>query len=143
MVESRDAISLMGPSIRRLSPLKAWLQCRVFDEDDDDEGGPAGYRIMRISEISVCLMLLIQPAYADVSEHDLYRALCVTNLSIIFRWDGSRWQQHTLMANDKYIIQKLDSSNLLAEICEGEITPITRASIVISKSCYVFSFLGQ
>jgi hypothetical protein len=99
--------------------------------------------IMRISEISLGLILLIQPAYADVSERDLYSALCVTDLSIRFRWDGSRWEQHTVIANDKYIIQKLDSSSPLAEICEGEIKPITRASIIISKSCYVLSVAGQ
>jgi hypothetical protein len=107
------------------------------------ENGLADYCIMRISKFSLCLILLIQPAYADVSERDLYSALCVTNLSIRFRWDGSRWQQHTVIANDQYIIQKLDSSNPLAEICEGEIKPITRASITISKSCYVVSVVGQ
>jgi hypothetical protein len=99
--------------------------------------------IMRISEISLCLILLIKPAYAGVSEGKLYSALCVIDLSIRFRWDGSRWQQHTVIANDKYIIQKLDPSSPLAEICEGEIKPITRASIIISKSCYVLSIAGQ
>jgi hypothetical protein len=99
--------------------------------------------IMRISEISLCLLLLIEPACADVSEHDLYSALCVTDLSIGFRWDGNGWQQHTVNANDSYIIQKLDSSSPLAEICEGELKPITRASIIISKSCYVLSLAGQ
>jgi hypothetical protein len=98
---------------------------------------------MRISEISLCLILLIEPAYADVSERDLYSALCVTDLSIGFRWDGNGWQQHTVIANDSYIIQKLDSSSPLAEICEGELKPITRASIIISKSCYVLSVAGQ
>jgi hypothetical protein len=97
----------------------------------------------RISIISLCLISMIQPAYADVSEHDLYGALCVTELSIRFRWDGSRWQQHTVVANDKYIIQKLDPSSPLAEICEGEIEPITRASVIMSKSCYVLSVVGQ
>jgi hypothetical protein len=99
--------------------------------------------MMRISEISLCLILLIKPAYADVSERDLYSASCVTNLSILFRWDGSRWQQHTVVANDEYIIQKLDPSSPLAEICEGEIKPLTRASIILSKSCYVLSVVGQ
>jgi hypothetical protein len=98
---------------------------------------------LRISEISLCLVLLIQPAYADVSERDLYSASCVTDLSIRFRWDGSRWQQHTVSANDNYIVQKLDSSSPLAEICEGEIKPIIRASIIISKGCYVLSVAGQ